>query len=74
MKHAILLAACAFALAACGDKPQTLRSGNRPDTSPSQGTGVAAFQAGTWKAGDKAAWEQQMKVRAAGQNDYVKVN
>lgn len=74
MKHAILLAAGALALAACGEQPQTLRSGNRPDTAPSQGTGVAAFQAGTWKAGDKGSWEQQLKNRAQGQNDYVKVN
>jgi hypothetical protein len=70
---AIAIPAAALGLAACGEKPQIAATG-RADVTPYQGTGVAAFTAPGWKAGDKAAWEQQLKTRAQGQNDYVKVN
>ena len=33
------------------------------------------FAAPGWKQGDKASWEQHMKVRTQnGQNDYTQVN
>ncbi len=74
MKRALLLLAATALLAACGEQPQTLTTGSRADKPAFEGTGVAAFQAGSWKAGDKTAWEQQLKVRAQGQNDYAKAN
>jgi hypothetical protein len=71
--RAAALIATALLLAACGEKPQVAATGSI-DATPYQGTGVAAFTAPGWKAGDRTAWEQQLKTRAQGQNDYAKVN
>ena len=63
----------ALTLAACGDKPQTL-SGSRRDTAAFEGASNP-YSAPGWKAGDKKAWEQQLKTRAQiGQNEYNRVN
>ena len=60
-------------LGGCGDQPQTISSGTRADTAAFQGTGKPYAVPG-WKQGDKASWEQQLKVRTKmGQNDYNKV-
>ncbi|WP_439126728.1 hypothetical protein [Ramlibacter humi] len=70
--RAALIAIAAFALAACGEKPQTNRADH--DTALYKGTGTP-FVAPGWKQGDRNSWEQQLKTRAQmGQNDYVKVN
>ena len=80
---AISLAA-AMVLVACSEKPQTNAEGVKHDAAPWSGTGTAAnsttaantgtaFSAPGWKAGDKVAWEQQLKSRAQnGQNEYNK--
>lgn len=69
MMRLTLLTAAVMALAACGDKPQSA-GGVKSDTAAFQGTSNA-FNAPGWKAGDKTAWEQQLKTRAqAGQNEY----
>jgi hypothetical protein len=71
----ILLASMAIAaLSACADREQTAATPSK-DTSPYAGTGVASFTAPGWKAGDKTAWEQQLKTRMQnGQNEYNKAN
>lgn len=62
------------ALVACVDKQQTAATPSK-DAAPYSGTGVAAFTAQGWKAGDKTAWEQQLKARMQNsQNDYSKMN
>jgi hypothetical protein len=69
--------AAAFALVACGEKPQALSAGSasKQDAAAFNGTGSAAFMAQGWKPGDKASWEQQLKARMQnGQNDYSKAN
>ncbi len=67
------IAAAVTLLAACGDKPQTAGS-PRSDTPAFSGTG-SAFTAPGWKAGDKTAWEQQLKARQQnGQNDYSRIH
>ena len=72
MMRLALLTAAVMALAACGDKPQSA-GGVKSDTAAFQGTSNA-FNAPGWKAGDKTAWEQQLKTRAqAGQNEYNRV-
>jgi predicted small secreted protein len=72
--HYILVAAAAMALAACGEKTQTVGQDSRKDGAAFQGTG-SPFAAPGWKAGDKTSWEQQLKTRLQmGQNDYAKVN
>ncbi|MGJ7483961.1 hypothetical protein ACSFA2_01810 [Variovorax sp. LT2P21] len=75
---AIALSGCAL-LAACGEKPQTNAQGVKFDAVPWSGTGEKAdtgtvFTAPGWKVGDKTAWEQQIKTRMLGQNEYNKEN
>jgi hypothetical protein len=69
------LATAALALVACGDQQQT-SAGVKSDVPAFQSvTGPGnAYNAPGWKAGDKAAWEQQLKTRTqAGQNEYNRV-
>ena len=74
MKSIALIILATAALVACGDKQQTSAT-PRNDAAPYAGTGVAAFTAAGWKAGDKAGWEQQLKARMQNtQNEYSKVN
>ncbi|MDR6537421.1 hypothetical protein [Variovorax soli] len=76
---ALLLPAAAL-LAACGEKPQTNAEGVKVDAVPWSGTGDkpntgTAFTAPGWQAGNRTAWEQQLKTRAQnGQNDYTRDN
>jgi len=68
------LAALSLAFAGCAEREQTA-SGIKSDAAPFNGTNKQPpFMAAGWKAGDRANWEQQLKVRTVnGQNDYVKV-
>lgn len=60
------------ALAACGEKPQTL-GGGKNDVAAYQGT-QNGFEAPGWKAGDKTSWEQGLKARGQNtQNEYNKI-
>ena len=72
MNRLVLLGAVLL-LASCGDKPQTIGQNSRHDTAAFQGTGMP-YQAQGWKAGDRTSWEQALKTRAQGQNDYAKSN
>lgn len=71
----ILLAMIAtVTLSACADREQTAATPSK-DAAPYSGTGVASFTAPGWKAGDKTAWEQQLKARMQNsQNDYSRMN
>lgn len=66
----VALLAGVLALGACSEKPQTA-SHRKSDTAAAQGANPA-YTAGTWKAGDTAAWETQIKARAQGQNEYAR--
>lgn len=69
----VAAAAAVAALAACGEKPQTLESGVKVDSHAFQGTGMPYASPG-WKQGDKTSWEQHVKTRTQqGQNEYTKV-
>ena len=75
MMRLVLLTTAVMALAACGDKPQSA-GGVKSDVPAFQSvTGPGnAYNAPGWKAGDKTAWEQQLKTRTqAGQNEYNRV-
>lgn len=74
MRTVLLLSLAALALAACAEREQTA-SGIKSDAAPFNGTTKQPpFTAVGWKPGDRANWEQQLKVRTVnGQNDYVKV-
>jgi len=74
MRTVLVLSLAALALAACAEREQTA-SGIKSDAAPFNGTNKQPpFTATGWKPGDRANWEQQLKVRTVnGQNDYVKV-
>ena len=73
MMRLLCTLAALSALAACGDQPQTL-AGSKRDAPAFEGT-TNPFNAPGWKAGDKNAWEQQLKSRTQqGQNEYTRVN
>lgn len=65
------LALC-LVLGACGERAQTA-SHRKSDERAYAGTNDG-FSAGGWKAGDAASWEQQMKNRAQGQNEYSRAS
>jgi outer membrane biogenesis lipoprotein LolB len=69
---ALLVTAVALPLAACGEKAQTA-AGKKSDAKPWEGMAQATHSADGYKAGDKAAWEAQLKARAErGQNEYTR--
>lgn len=60
----------AIGLVACGEKPQTVTA-RKWDTQAYQGA-ADGYSAPGWKAGDKTAWEAQIRNRAQGQNEYTR--
>jgi predicted small lipoprotein YifL len=73
MKQVLIIVAAAAALAACGEKPQSI-GGAKQDAAPHTGTGKAFVESG-WKQGDKTSWESQLKARGQNsQNEYTKTN
>ena len=66
----IALAAAAMGLSACGEKAQTAQT-RKADTQ-AWSSGNSAFVAPGWKEGDRSSWEEQLRNRAQGQNDYAK--
>ena len=74
MMRTILAMTAVAALAACGEKPQSMKESAKQDTAAFQGTGMP-FVAPGWKVGDKTNWEAQLKTRTQNsQNEYNKVN
>ena len=64
-----------LALTACGERPQTADATTRKVDAPAWTTSdsaTPAFSATGWKVGDKVAWEEQLRKRSQGQNDYVR--
>jgi hypothetical protein len=69
MRTALLLSCAVLALTACGEK--TAGAVKKSDVPAYQGsTGQAAYSANGWKAGDQTAWDQQLRTRSQGQNEY----
>jgi hypothetical protein len=67
---AVLVAA--LGLAACGERSTGGKTPRKADVQAWQGTDNAYSAAG-WKAGDAAAWQEQLRVRAQSQNEYNRV-
>lgn len=66
----LLIASCAMALSACGEKAQTL--GTKDDATAFSGVNNAFIEKG-WQSGDKTSWERQLNARAQyGQNDHTR--
>ena len=55
-------------LSACAEKPQTAAT-KKSDAMPWDGS-QTAFAAPGWKSGDRVSWEEQLKTRSQGQNEY----
>lgn len=73
MKRTLLLMVLlTAALAACGERDQSLAAGRKADTKPWQAAQTPYTVKG-WTAGDKTTWETQMRTRNQTQNEYVKV-
>ncbi len=69
----VLAMAVVGGLSACGEQPQTLGGAAKKDAAAYTGTPVIANHSGTWKSGDKIAWEQQIRARTQnGQNEYTR--
>ena len=69
MRMSLMFTCAALALAACGEK--TAGAVKKSDVPAFQGsTGASAYMANGWKAGDQTAWDQQLRNRAQGQNEY----
>jgi hypothetical protein len=68
---ACLLVACLGA-SGCADKRDTKAMSKKLDDSPVAGANPAYSTPG-WKAGDATSWEEHMRTRAQGQNEYSKV-
>ncbi|PZP32087.1 MAG: hypothetical protein DI603_11570 [Roseateles depolymerans] len=64
-----LALAAVLALSACTEKVQTA-SGRKSDEKPWVSANTAFDAAGYKPAGDRAAWEQQIKARNQSQNEY----
>ena len=73
---AVVLAGAALqVLTACGERSQILdASGKKTDAAPWTVSSSAEpnFAAKGWKAGDKAAWEAQIRKRNQAQNEYAR--
>ena len=72
MKHAwhlSVLLASAVAISACGESTSGNKSTKKADGKAWEGAGPT-YAASGWKPGDKASWDEQMRVRVQLQNDY----
>jgi hypothetical protein len=74
---AVLLVA--FAAAGCGEREQVVvykqgKYQGKPDGQPWDNAPLAAeFRGGSWKQGDRASWEEQIKNRQLSQHEYKRI-
>ena len=71
----VAMIALAVSLAACGEKPQTMDASAKKVDATAWSVSEAAnpaYKVQGWKAGDKTAWEDQIRQRAQAQNDYAR--
>ena len=69
MRSTIALAMLAACAAACTERAQTATPAKKADAKAWEGAQGGNVAPG-WKAGDKDAWETQMRLRVQGQNEY----
>jgi len=67
-----LLALAAVALAGCGDPGNRAPGEKAPDAKSYQAP-KNGFVAPGWTSGDERSWDEQMRRRAANQNEYTRV-
>ena len=70
--HCLGLVAVAALLSACAEKPQSAAT-RQHDGKPWQGVVAGQSPDAGFKAGDKVAWEEQLRNRTQrGQNEYTR--
>jgi hypothetical protein len=70
--HRLALLAVAALLSACSEKPQSAAT-KQHDVKPWQGVAAGQAPDAGFKAGDKVAWEEQLRTRTQrGQNEYTR--
>lgn len=72
MRWLTVFAACGV-LAACGEASGPGQSVRKSDTPAHRGADNPYVAEG-WKSGDQASWEQHMRTRAQGQNEYTRTS
>ena len=73
IRRAAVLVLVMTVLSGCAERVQTAEAGRKKVDAAAWTTSDAAtpaFTAPGWKVGDKAAWEEQLRKRSQGQNDY----
>lgn len=66
------LAAAAVMLTACSEQPQSAGTSHGSSAMAWNGP-QTGFTAPGWKVGDQASWDEQIKQRNRGQNEYVRL-
>ena len=81
LRAALLLAAvAALGLAGCGEKEQVVvykqgKYQGKPDNrSWDNESPVAELRGGKWTKGDRTSWEDSIRQRQLGQNEYQRIN
>ena len=69
-KFVVAGATLCLGLAACSERAQ-VTGGKKPDQKASAGAEGGNVDPG-WKVGDQASWEQQLRSRSQGQNEYAR--
>jgi major membrane immunogen (membrane-anchored lipoprotein) len=75
-----LIVAAALALGACGEKEQVVvykqgKYQGKPDNrSWDNESPVAELRGGKWTKGDRTSWEDSIRQRQLGQNEYQRIN
>ena len=63
--------AAAVGMAACGESTSGTKTAKKSDAKSWEGAG-STYAAPGWKPGDKASWDEQMRLRIQSQNDYAR--
>ncbi|WP_245876509.1 hypothetical protein [Caldimonas caldifontis] len=74
LRTTLLTSALVLGLVACGEADQTAKSAYKRSDTPAWQGAANPYGVADWKPSDQAAWEQQLRRRAAGQNEYSRVN
>jgi hypothetical protein len=69
----VVTAAALGALAACGESPQTGQAPLKKLDTPAANGAQNAYVAPGWNVGNESSWEQQMRKRVQGQNEYTRI-
>lgn len=70
----VCLLVSAFALAACGERDQSLANKRGPVEEKTWQGAKNAYVTKGWTPGDKTSWQNQVRTRGQYQNEYVKTN